>query len=109
MNHSRAGGEQQADGVVEVVGGDDAALFATAGALLQERVERHDEEARRHAEQREHQHGTGIRAAREEERDAEDAHEGGPSGHEAEFDFVAGETAGEQAAGADSRRRGRWP
>ena len=45
QSQSTAAGEQHADGVVEVVGGDDAALFAALAALLQVGVERHDEEA----------------------------------------------------------------
>ena len=93
---------EHADGLVEVVGGDDAAFFAGVAALLDVGVERDDEEAARHREADHGGGGEGEGVAHDYQGEGEEAHECGAHGDEAELHLIAGEAAGQHVAGADA-------
>ena len=100
-----AGGEDDAEHVGEVVGGEDAALFGGGGFVLQEGVERHDEEAAEEAHEREPDEGPGF-GGDGAQGHAGEAHEDAGGGDEAEFDAFAGDAAAGHGAGADADGEG---
>ena len=106
---------EHAEGVEHVVRRQHAALLVIGRPLLEQRVERHGEEAAGDAEEREDDRGEPVVRLHGEEQQAEDAEADRTERHQAELDLVAGQPAGEQAAGADAdgeerveARRGRF-
>ncbi|MCU0242930.1 MAG: hypothetical protein MUF51_10965 [Vicinamibacteria bacterium] len=88
----------------EVREGDHAALARLVGAMLDEGVDGHDEEAAEEAEQGEVRQHPRERQARRGERDREGSQAQRPEGDQAVLDLVAREAAGRHAAEADADR-----
>ena len=99
----QAGGEQHADGLIEIVGGHDAALFARsrcAAACRRRAARRRVRWPSPGRRRRRWQSAKEWRTA--DQREGEESHEGGAQGHEAEFHLVAGEAPGQHVARADA-------
>ncbi len=85
-----AGGQGDADGVQEIIGRDQLALFFFAAALLQERVERHGEQAGGKAQEHERARGMRIGRRRPSDEGKRDAHADGAQRHQPQLDVIAG-------------------
>ncbi len=94
--------DEHADGLVEVVGGHHAALFAGIAALLDVGIERDHEEAAGHRQANHGSRGEREGVARGNQCQGEESHERRAHGDEAEFHLIAGEAAGQHIAGADA-------
>ena len=99
--HHGAGGQQDADGVHDVVGGDHQPAFIFIGFLLQHGVQRHAVDSAEESEQAEADHRGGIAAVDGGKDQRADGNADGADRHQAQFDLVSREPAGRQAADAD--------
>ena len=61
QNPQSSRSQQQPEGVIEIVGGNRAPFVRRSAALLQERIQRHDEQAARNSQHRECRHGPSVR------------------------------------------------
>src|SRR5450759_3084672 len=94
--------DEHADGLVEIVGGHHAALFAGVAALLDVGVERDHEEAAGHRQANHRGGGEREGVAHGHQGEREKAHERSAHGDQPEFHLIAGEAAGQHVARADA-------
>src|SRR5437879_3699884 len=86
-----AGGKKHADKRKQIGNGDDCALAVSSGAVLDHRIQRHDEESGKESEKREKCEGASVSVAEEIEQHSQHSHAHGAERDESVFDLVAGE------------------